>query len=131
MAAATMMLVPVVLMLGLQYFVAVARQAQGCEDLMTAEAISSRLASGVARSAPARAAPKPKTVTVGRIGVYAFLILAALFFLMPLWVMVVTSLKTMPEIQRRASVQLAGSCSPSIPGSRPGTPPVPVATAMA
>lgn len=44
---------------------------------------------------------KPRTLTLGRVGVYAFLILAALFFLMPLWVMVVTSLKTMPEIQLR------------------------------
>lgn len=44
---------------------------------------------------------KPRTLTLSRVGVYAFLILAALFFLMPLWVMVVTSLKTMPEIQLR------------------------------
>ena len=44
---------------------------------------------------------KPKKLTISRIGVYAFLVLAALFFLMPLWVMVVTSLKGMPEIQMR------------------------------
>jgi glucose/mannose transport system permease protein len=44
---------------------------------------------------------KPKTLTASRVGIYLFLILAALFFLMPLWVMVVTSLKTMPEIQLR------------------------------
>ncbi len=34
-----------------------------------------------------------------RLGVYGFLIIAALFFLFPLYVMVVTSLKTMPEIR--------------------------------
>jgi glucose/mannose transport system permease protein len=44
---------------------------------------------------------KPKSLTFSRVGIYAFLVLAALFFLMPLWVMVVTSLKTMPEIQLR------------------------------
>ena len=43
--------------------------------------------------------PKPKGITLGRIGVYAFLIVMALFFLVPLWVMVVTSLKTLPEIR--------------------------------
>jgi ABC-type sugar transport system, permease component len=44
---------------------------------------------------------RPKKLTLSRVGIYAFLVLAALFFLMPLWVMVVTSLKTMPEIQLR------------------------------
>ncbi|MDP1899258.1 MAG: carbohydrate ABC transporter permease [Rubrivivax sp.] len=34
-----------------------------------------------------------------RIGIYAFLLMAALFFLAPLYVMVVTSLKTMDEIR--------------------------------
>lgn len=43
--------------------------------------------------------PKPRRLTASRVGVYAFLIVAALFFLIPLWVMVVTSLKTMPEIR--------------------------------
>ncbi|VAW23744.1 ABC transporter, permease protein 2 (cluster 1, maltose/g3p/polyamine/iron) [hydrothermal vent metagenome] len=43
--------------------------------------------------------PKPKRISASRIGVYAFLVLAALFFIVPLWVMVVTSLKTMPEIR--------------------------------
>ena len=36
---------------------------------------------------------------MGRVGLYAFLIIAALFFLTPLYVMIVTSLKTMPEIR--------------------------------
>ena len=42
---------------------------------------------------------RPRRLTVGRIGVYAFLITAALFFLLPPWIMVVTSLKPMEEIR--------------------------------
>ncbi|MEO5807845.1 carbohydrate ABC transporter permease [Devosia sp.] len=42
---------------------------------------------------------KPRRITPARIGVYGFLIIAALFFLLPLWVMIVTSLKTLPEIR--------------------------------
>jgi glucose/mannose transport system permease protein len=44
--------------------------------------------------------PRPKSVTAARIGVYAFLVIAALFFLVPLWVMIVTSFKTLPEIRQ-------------------------------
>ena len=40
-----------------------------------------------------------KAWTPGRIGVYVFLISSALFFLMPLYVMLVTSFKTMDEIR--------------------------------
>ena len=43
--------------------------------------------------------PKPKRLSVARIGIYAFLVISAVFFLAPLWVMIVTSLKTMPEIR--------------------------------
>jgi len=43
--------------------------------------------------------PKPKRLSPGRIGVYAFLVIAALFFLVPLYVMIVTSLKDMPEVR--------------------------------
>jgi glucose/mannose transport system permease protein len=42
---------------------------------------------------------RPRHLTIGRIGVYAFLVTAALFFLLPLWIMVVTSLKPMEEIR--------------------------------
>ncbi|MGB9989602.1 carbohydrate ABC transporter permease [Pseudoduganella rhizocola] len=38
-------------------------------------------------------------MTPGRIGLYAFLIMAALFFLVPLYVMLVTSVKPMSEIR--------------------------------
>ena len=44
--------------------------------------------------------PRPKRLSIARIGVYAFLVVSALFFLAPLWVMIVTSLKTMPEIRQ-------------------------------
>jgi glucose/mannose transport system permease protein len=42
---------------------------------------------------------RPRQLTAGRIGIYAFLITAALFFMLPLWIMVVTSLKPMEEIR--------------------------------
>ena len=43
--------------------------------------------------------PMPRRISPGRIGIYAFLIVAALFFLIPLYIMIVTSLKGMPEIR--------------------------------
>ncbi|MCX5513045.1 sugar ABC transporter permease [Kaistia algarum] len=43
--------------------------------------------------------PKPEGVTAGRAGLYAFLAVSAAFFLLPAYVMVVTSLKTMDEIR--------------------------------
>jgi glucose/mannose transport system permease protein len=43
--------------------------------------------------------PKPKRLTPARIGIYAFLIIAAIFFLIPLVVMVMTSMKSMNEIR--------------------------------
>jgi glucose/mannose transport system permease protein len=42
---------------------------------------------------------KRRTFTPARIGIYAFLLTGALFFLLPLYVMVVTSLKPMEEIR--------------------------------
>ena len=44
-------------------------------------------------------APRKKADRVARIGIYAFLVTAALFFLLPLYVMVLTSLKPMSEIR--------------------------------
>ncbi len=43
--------------------------------------------------------PRPRHLTTGRIGLYAFLLISAAFFLAPLYVMIVTSLKTMPELR--------------------------------
>ncbi|WP_448954048.1 carbohydrate ABC transporter permease [Labrys neptuniae] len=43
---------------------------------------------------------KPSRLTPGRIGLYAFLAVAAAFFLLPAVVMVLTSLKTMDEIRQ-------------------------------
>ena len=43
--------------------------------------------------------PRPKHLTIGRIGMYCFILVCAIFFLMPLYVMVITSLKDMDEIR--------------------------------
>jgi len=43
--------------------------------------------------------PKPQRISAARLGVYGFLIMAALFYALPLYVMVVTSFKGMPEIR--------------------------------
>jgi glucose/mannose transport system permease protein len=43
--------------------------------------------------------PRPHRLTTGRIGLYAFIAICAGFFLTPLYVMLITSLKTMPEIR--------------------------------
>ncbi len=43
--------------------------------------------------------PRPRHVTWGRIGLYVFMISVAIFFLLPLWIMLLTSIKTMDEIR--------------------------------
>ena len=43
---------------------------------------------------------KPETLSAARVGVYAVLIVMALLFLTPLWVMLMTSFKTMDEIRQ-------------------------------
>lgn len=43
--------------------------------------------------------PAPKSISAGRIGIYLFLLISALFFLLPLYVMIVTSIKPMDEIR--------------------------------
>ena len=63
---------------------------------MTHSAMSQPLAPARA-GAPARR--RKRLLTPARIGIYAFLLSAALFFLLPLYVMLVTSLKPMEEIQ--------------------------------
>jgi len=42
---------------------------------------------------------KPARFSAGRLGIYAFLVISALFFLVPLYIMIVTSLKEMDEIR--------------------------------
>ena len=54
--------------------------------------------SGSATAVEPRGA-RPRTLTASRIGLYAFLIIAALFFLIPLWAMIVTSMKSMEEFR--------------------------------
>ena len=46
-----------------------------------------------------KAHPKRRHFTPARLGVYAFLIIAAAFFLLPLYVMGITSIKPMEEIR--------------------------------
>lgn len=41
-----------------------------------------------------------------RLGLYAFLIAAAAFFLLPLWVMLITSMKTLPELREGSMLAL-------------------------
>ncbi|MEQ5841139.1 carbohydrate ABC transporter permease [Paraburkholderia acidicola] len=50
-------------------------------------------------SVPRTAARRRSRFTPARVGVYAFLLTAALFFLLPLYVMLVTSVKPMEEIR--------------------------------
>jgi glucose/mannose transport system permease protein len=54
----------------------------------------------VARRGVEPSGAKPRRFSPARFGTYAFLVIAALFFLVPLYVMVVTSLKEMPEIRQ-------------------------------
>ena len=56
--------------------------------------------------------PAASAADAGRLGLYAFLVISALFFLLPLYVMMVTSLKAMPEI--RQGNLLALPSAPSI-----------------
>ena len=73
------------------------------EKAVIAVAEASRAAandSGIATAkAPAGGRRRALAWTPGRAGVYAFLIVAALFFLLPLYVMLVTSVKPMEEIR--------------------------------
>jgi glucose/mannose transport system permease protein len=48
---------------------------------------------------PHASGPKPFRVDPGRIGLYLFLAIAAAFFLLPLYVMVVTSFKSLDEVR--------------------------------
>ncbi|WMS42926.1 carbohydrate ABC transporter permease [Acuticoccus sp. MNP-M23] len=51
------------------------------------------------RAAQEPAGRRPRRLTAARVGIYAFLVIAAAFFLIPLWIMIVTSLKSMDEIR--------------------------------
>lgn len=56
---------------------------------------------------------RPDSISAGRIGIYLFLIIAVVFFTLPLYVLVVSSLKTMDEIRESSSLAL-----PAIPQFR-------------
>lgn len=59
---------------------------------------------------PSVAKPRKQLLTPARIGVYAFLLFTSAFFLLPLYVMLVTSLKSADEV--RAAVLFAWPASP-------------------
>ena len=59
---------------------------------------------------------KRRRTTPARLGLYAFLIICALFFLAPLYVMLVTSFKGMPEIRHGQHPRPARRSLPSLPG---------------
>jgi glucose/mannose transport system permease protein len=61
--------------------------------------LASAATTGVAAVRPARARPRRAWLSPARLGVYGFLLVSALFFLLPLYVMIATSLKTMDEIR--------------------------------
>lgn len=68
------------------------------------------------RVAPVRRAAnpagrRPQHLTIARIGLYAFLVTTALFFLAPLYVMLVTSLKSMDEIRNGSILTLPAAPS--------------------
>jgi glucose/mannose transport system permease protein len=66
---------------------------------MNVNTIAQRLPSAAAgEQTPARARSR-RRLSAARVGIYAFLFTAALFFLLPLYVMIVTSLKSMDEIR--------------------------------
>ncbi len=53
-----------------------------------------------AAGAPSVSRPRRRLVTWERVGIYAFLLTVSAFFLLPLYVMVITSLKTPEEVRR-------------------------------
>ena len=59
--------------------------------------IAARAQAGTIAAGPS--GRRPRHLTWGRIGVYAFLLGAAAFFLLPLWIMLLTSVKPMEEIR--------------------------------
>ena len=65
---------------------------------MRQQMLQRALPSAVPRT-PAHAATRRRSFTPARAGIYVFLFGAALFFLLPLYVMLVTSLKSMDEIR--------------------------------
>jgi glucose/mannose transport system permease protein len=70
----------------------------------------------------------PPPLSRRNILLYGTLIVVALYYLLPLYVMIVTSLKGMPEV-RMGNIFAPPWRSPSSPGSRPGPRPAPGSTA--
>jgi glucose/mannose transport system permease protein len=64
---------------------------------MNLNTVAQPLPAAAVQQAPSRT--RRRRLTPARIGIYAFLFTAALFFLLPLYVMIVTSFKSMDEIR--------------------------------
>lgn len=56
--------------------------------------------------APEPQGRRPQRITVGRAAIYGTLLAAAMFFILPLYIMVSTSLKTMDEIRQNSALSL-------------------------
>jgi glucose/mannose transport system permease protein len=89
-----------------------------------------RLAAANDASIPTQRPRRNLAWTPARIGVYGFLIVAALFFLLPLYVMLVTSVKPMEEIRLGTLFALPQHFTLE-PGRRPGRRPAPAWNATA
>ena len=63
-------------------------------------------------AAGSEAGPRPRRLSPARIGIYVLLASSAVFFLLPMYIMVATALKTMPEIRGGSSLLW-----PSAPGT--------------
>src|ERR1700704_6158337 len=74
-------------------------------------AIASDATAGVAVARLARVRPRRPWLTPARLGIYGFLLISAAFFLLPLYVMISTSLKTMDEIRLGAIFALPGNAT--------------------
>src|SRR5262249_21173772 len=80
-----------------------AARETGCACM---NAVASSTASGVAVARPVRVRRPRRWLTPARVGIYGFLLISAAFFLLPLYVMIVTSLKTMDQIRLGAIFSL-------------------------
>ena len=60
----------------------------------------------------------------GRVLLYTILIVTSIYYLVPLYVMIITSLKDLDQI-REGNIFIPTLNRPSMPGSRPGRPPAP------
>lgn len=66
---------------------------------MTGDSMTDTLPQAIGAGNPDALGPRPKSISAGRWGLYGFLVISCLFFALPLYVMIITSLKGLPEIR--------------------------------